>query len=220
MGKEQNNNKISLKEFAYRKIGEWLIEDKLLPGEALLESDLAARLQISRTPIREALSQLAQEGLVEIIPRRGAFVARITLEDIRELFEIREALEGIAARLAATKAEQPKLEEIEGLFRSAEKQNNQKKRLELFEEAGNRMHEYIIRASDNRRIGRIIDTNRTLLRKEQHISASIPGEIENSIKEHKAILKALKGRDAHLAEELMRKHIISTLNGLLVYYRK
>jgi DNA-binding GntR family transcriptional regulator len=219
-GNAGKKGRASLKQLAYDTIAEWLISGRLQPGEPLLEYELADRLRISRTPVREALSQLAQEGLVSVVPRRGAFVAEISLREIKALFEIREGLESIAARLAATRADQAELTKIEALFEDADHEADQDKRLALFDAAGDGLHDYIIQVCGNPWIQKIIETNRTLLRKEKQISASIPGESDNSMKEHRLILEALEKRNPGLAEEHMRKHIISTLHGLLESYRK
>jgi DNA-binding GntR family transcriptional regulator len=215
-----NHRRQSLKHVAYEQIGQWLIDGTLQPGEALIETDLAERLGISRTPVREALHQLAQEGLVEMIPRRGAFVRRITLQDIEELFVIREAIEGVAARLAATKADPEQLRIFAELFETADKEPDEKKRQSLYEEAGDDFHDYILGSCGNTRIIEIIGTYKVLLQKERQIAAHIPGRIEQSSNEHRAILKALQQREPDLAEKAMRQHIVGTLNTILESYRK
>ncbi|MCP4405024.1 MAG: GntR family transcriptional regulator [bacterium] len=210
----------SLKQVAYEQLGEWLIDGTLQPGEALIETELAERLEISRTPIREALQQLAQEGLVEMIPRRGAFVRRITLQDIEELFVIREAIEGIAARLAATKVDTETLEEFEERFNAADKVPDEKTRHEMYEMAGDDFHDYILQVCGNSRIKEIIETYKVLLQKERKIAAFIPGRIEASAQEHRAVLEVMKQRDTESAERMMRRHIVGTLNTILESYRK
>lgn len=97
---------------AYEVIKRKIVNGEITPGTKLQEDRLAEELGISRTPIREALSRLAQEGLVEIIPRRGTYVVEFSLFDIVHLLEIREALEGMAARLAATNIARETLAEM------------------------------------------------------------------------------------------------------------
>jgi DNA-binding GntR family transcriptional regulator len=166
------------------------------------------------------LLQLAQEGLVEMVPRRGAFVRKISLQDIQELFEIREAIEGIATRLAATKADPERLKEIEVLFDEADKEPDEKKRRSLYDSIGDMLHDYILSVCGNKRIIEIIDTYKIVLQKERQMAASIPGRIEESLKEHRAVIEALKNRDPELAERRMRQHIVGTLNTILESYRK
>ena len=91
----------SLRIIAYEAIRDRILKGGLLPGEALPASEWAEALGISRTPVREAIQLLAQEGLVEVFPKRSTFVARLSVRDVRESFEIRQAIEGFAARLAA-----------------------------------------------------------------------------------------------------------------------
>ncbi|MBD3309249.1 FCD domain-containing protein [candidate division KSB3 bacterium] len=210
----------SLKQVAYDQIGQWLLDGIFQPGEALIETELAARLGISRTPVREALQQLAQEGLVEMVPRRGAFVRRVTLQDIEELFVIREAIEGIAARLAATKADADQLQRFAELFEAADREPDETRRQTLYEEAGDDFHAYILESCGNTRIIEIIGTYKVLLQKERQIAANIPGRIDRSSQEHRAILHALQQRDPDLAERAMRQHIVGTLNSMLESYRK
>lgn len=181
----------SLKEVAYSRIANWLIEGKLQPGEPLVESALASRLEIGRTPVREAIQKLAQEGLVEIFPRRGAFVARSSLKDIQELFEIREALEGIAARLAALRSSPDELRLIKERFDDAGREIDNEKRQAKLEEVGDDLHDLILRTCDNRWITQIINTYKLLLQRERRQAAMIPGRIDLSAQEHRAILGAL-----------------------------
>ncbi len=212
--------KRALKEIAYGRICGWLLDGKLRPGDPLVEPELARRLGVSRTPVREALGRLSQEGLVEIVPRRGAFVSRVNLKEIRELFEIREALESIAARNAARGGDERELAAIESMFQEAANTPDDDARRRLAEGAGDALHEYIKGHCQNDRIKQILDTNRTLLRFGQQVSASIPGEIEKSLPEHLEILRALRTKDPEAAETAMRRHVVNTLNAILESYRR
>ncbi|WP_458688207.1 GntR family transcriptional regulator [Nocardia tengchongensis] len=100
----QETTKKSLRDQAYEELRDRIIDLRLSPGQRLVERDLAAELAISRIPLREALQMLEREGLVVIVPRQGAIVAPFTVADVRDLFDVRESLEVLAARLAAERA--------------------------------------------------------------------------------------------------------------------
>lgn len=101
---------------AYEIIKGWIVNQDLAPGMKLQEDALADRLGVSRTPFREALSRLAQEGLVTMVPRRGTFVVDLTQEDIVDLYEAREAIEGMAAHLAARRRTPDHLRQMQAAF--------------------------------------------------------------------------------------------------------
>ncbi len=205
----------SLKELAYSRIASWLVSGKLRPGEPLVEMSLANRLKLGRTPVREAIQQLAQEGLVEIVPRRGAFVARTSLGDVKELFEIREVLEGTAARLATLRCDPRELAMLKRKFQEAERERDSGRRRTMLERTGDDLHDYILKTCGNKRIIQIISNYKLLLQRERHHAATIRGRIDSSAKEHKAILDALIRADPDGAEEAMRRHIASTAESIL-----
>ena len=100
---------------AYRHLRELIIRTELRPGAALVETELMRRLDVGRTPLRDALRQLDQEGLVEILPRRGTFVTQVTLRDLQQIFEVRSGLEDIVAGLAVERCTPDDLETMGGL---------------------------------------------------------------------------------------------------------
>lgn len=99
----------SLRDSTYAELRRRIVTLAYQPGERLVERDLAAELQVSRIPLREALQQLQSDGLVVLVPRQGAIVAPFTADDVRDLFDVRESLEVLAVRLAATRAAEPGL---------------------------------------------------------------------------------------------------------------
>ncbi|MGY0018014.1 GntR family transcriptional regulator [Streptomyces sp. cg35] len=109
----------SLRDRAYETLRRRIVEVELQPGERLVERDLAADLDVSRIPLREALRLLAAEGLVLLVPHRGALVAPFTPSDVRDLFDVRESLEALAARLAAERGDTAGLSRLERRLRQA-----------------------------------------------------------------------------------------------------
>jgi len=108
----RGNETGSRRDRAYQSISGWIIRGEMAPGESLTESEVANRLNMSRTPVREALHRLEQDGLVEIKPRVGAFVRSITMKDLQEIFEVREAAEGMLSRLSALRGDMDALSEL------------------------------------------------------------------------------------------------------------
>ena len=211
----KTETKLSLKQRAYDEISRWIVQGVLKQGQPLIETELAERLNISRTPIREALRELEKEGLVEIYPRRGTFVTKLTLKEIQELFEIREALEGMAARLCAKRITEEELQKLSEKFERAQKEKDERTKEILYEQAGDSLHETILTTCGNPGIKKIIENYKTRLNRERKLAAKIPGRIESAYRDHVSIYRALKDRDPDGAEGVMRNHIAITLRSLL-----
>jgi DNA-binding GntR family transcriptional regulator len=158
---------------------------------------------------------LSREGLVDVFPRRGAFVAQISVHDIRELYEIREAIEGLAARLATVRGDPREITKIDKQLKAASRVENEERRLAACEAAGDGMHAYILQASGNKRMAQFINNYKILLQRERRNAASIPGRIQESYRDHIAIIEAMVSRDAAAAERAMRRHIASTAKSIL-----
>lgn len=180
-------------------------------GDSLVEEELAARYRGSRTPVREALRRLAHEGLVTIADRRGATVVDYSLRDIVEIYTIREALEGMAARLAADLMEDAAVESLEEMFEGLAAAQRQGR----LPEAGDRIHDVILQASGNRRLGLLMDVNKVHQARLHRTATRLPGRVEQSFLEHQRILAALKSRDPDAAEHVIREHIRSTRRSLI-----
>jgi DNA-binding GntR family transcriptional regulator len=184
----------------------------LSPGEPLLEQTLARRFKVSRTPIREVLRRLNHEGLVEIIPQKGAFVAVIGLSDVHEVFQIREALEGLAARIAASRMDKGQLDSIEHKL--------SERSMEEAAQAGARLHQFILEATENRRLLSMMEILKGQIDRLRAVAGRFPGRTSKSIEEHKEILTALKAKNGELAEKAMRRHIRSTMLSIFEYMQK
>src|SRR3712207_2161971 len=127
---------------AYQQLRSALVSGDMGPGEALLESHLAGKLGMSRTPVREALSVLAREGLVDVSAGRGYFVPQRSMDDLREFFELREGLEGMASRYAAVRASQAEIQELEHVCAIYERADD----LESWTRLGTEFHHRIFAA--------------------------------------------------------------------------
>lgn len=197
----------------YLALKEAIVANRFAPGEALVEQKLADLYQVSRTPVREAIQRLAKDGLVEMVPRRGAVVARISLEDAIEIFRMREALEGMAARLAAPVMPE---EEIDRLRRALEVATAlpDGQRLQAMYEAGGLIHEAVLRASGSQRLRAAVNQLLDQITRLRVLAISAKGRIELSYEQHLAILAALDKRDPDVSELEMRRHLRSTLDTI------
>jgi len=190
----------------YRILRQEIIDGTLEPGTRLLENDLVQRLNVSRTPIREALNQLSKEGLVEIIPRKGTYVRRWTLEEALEILLLREVLEGLAARLATEHLNPQDLEQLESYLESY-------RRGEIrYTESDRRFHEHIVTACGMKRLQEIIRNLHDSMQMIKALKASFesPRRIEQSLAEHRRIIEALRSGDPDQVEQAMRDNFRRT----------
>jgi DNA-binding GntR family transcriptional regulator len=183
-----------------------VVNGDLAPGEVLGEAELARRWEVSRTPVREAIRKLEQEHLVRWSPRRGATVASITVAGVRDLYETREALEGLAAQLAARRATEQEVGELERLAEAIRKAHDSGDLLEAIK-LDDRLHRCLVRSTGNRvlesHLGSILDRvlmGRMTVRRD-------PGRVDEIVREHDRIISALRGRDAAAAEAEAAGHI-------------
>lgn len=189
-------------------IREAIIKGEYEPGEKLSEASLSEHFKISRTPIREALKQLEREGLVEIIPRVGTCVTKPTEKELAEIFVLKENLEGLAARLVVENNNSKAIEEIEksvSLMEEAVQTGNHK----LYVEANSTFHNVILEGADNSKLSYILNLllNQIGYSRYVYLTIEVPKRMEQSLREHQEILRALKIGDPDKAEIAMRAHV-------------
>jgi len=201
----------------YERLREAIVTGRARPNERLIEAELAERLQVSRTPIRESLQRLAAEGLV-VSRRRGWVVLEHTSTEIREIYEARAALEGYCARLAAERATEAQLKEIASLHRGDPKRILKSSRQHLVE-VNDRFHDAIVAAAQNERLADMIRRNRTFYFTFRIAQLYSDEEADASIAGHLAIVRALLQRDSNRAERAMRAHIDLALAVILAKLR-
>lgn len=210
---ESPGYKPSLSEIAYRRIKEMILSLTLAPGSSLTEMGLIDQLGMSRTPIREALYRLQQERFVELTPRKGWFVSEIKLQDIQQLFVIREALEGIATRQATQRTPDHELAVMADKLAALE-QGLRDDELNATD-AGDEIHTLIFAHADNPYISSIMTLYLDRLQLFHVIAMNLPSRKWQSWLEHCQILAAMQSRDADAAEQAMRLHIRSSLQSIL-----
>lgn len=203
-----------LREIVFETLREAIINAVLKPGERLMEIQLAEEMGVSRTPVREAIRKLELEGFVVMIPRKGAYVAGISMKDIADVFEIRTALESLAAGLAAERITEEELEQLERILVKIGEcvKNND---LELLIEIDTEFHDTLFKASRNERLVQIVSNLREQIQRFRTASLSTPGRMKYALEEHKKIVEAVSERDVELAQALAREHIENAENSML-----
>lgn len=208
-----------LRELVLEAIREAIINGTLKPRERLMEIQLAEELGVSRTPVREALRKLELEGFIVMVPRKGAYVADLSFKDIADVFEIRAALEALAAGLAAERITDEELEEMERLLvekAEAIAANDMEKLVAV----DTRFHDTLYRASRNERLYNIISNLREQIQRFRTTSLAYPGRMKQSLEEHRGIVEALQARDVQLARNLAQEHIENAENSMLEAIKK
>lgn len=194
---------------ATERVRDMIVEGLLAAGDWINESELCLQLQISRTPLREALKVLAAEGLIELVPRRGARVAQLSIREIVDLFEALSGIEGMAAEMAAVRMSATDLETLAQLQLQIEQRHKTRARLEYFHD-NQRLHEAIVRFSGN---SAIVDIHARLIarvRRARYQAILSESRWSEAVQEHALILAALESRDARRAGDLMRQHVAQT----------
>ena len=212
----RNSERSGAVESAYRYIRGSIIRGELKSGEILLETNLAERIGVSRTPVREALSRLANEGLVVLGRYRRAQVASFSMVDVAEVFRLRGKLEGHAARRACsriTTADIQRLEAIEDELETAFAKLGWHQHLPRFDELNNEFHAIIARAADSPRLERILASSLELPASIfNYYTESVDARTERTHRQHREIIAALKARNSDWAEAAMSAHLFSILN--------
>ncbi len=194
---------------ATERIRDMIVEGQLAAGEWINEAALCQQLQISRTPLREALKVLATEGLVELVPRRGANVARLSVREVVDLFEALGGIEGLAAELAAARMSEADFEKLRQMQMRIEQQHKAKDRLSYHHE-NHELHVAIVRCSGNSAIADIHARLIARVRRARYQAILSEARWGAAVEEHGQILAALEKRDAKQAGELMRQHVAYT----------
>lgn len=183
-----------------------IFSGELPPGAFVDEVAVCEQLQISRTPLREALKVLASEGLIRQEPRRGSFVNEVTEQDLDEIFPVIALLEGRCAHEAALKATDADLVALTILHERLQK-SAKALRINDYYEANFAIHEAIILLANNKWLAQVIGDLRKILKLARLQQLHAPGRLQQSLSEHMAVFAALQARDAQGAEAAMRTHL-------------
>ena len=197
---------LPLRDVVFNTLREAILRGDLVPGERLMELQLAAKLGVSRTPIREAIRMLEQEGLAITIPRKGAIVAGMTEKDMQDVLEIREALEELSVQVACDKITE---EEVARLRENMENFEDSLKSgdLKRMAEADVAFHDVIYQATDNLKLINMLNNLREQMYRYRVEYLKNPSNHEQLLREHEAIYRGIMEKDKDAVTEMIRKHI-------------
>ncbi len=194
-----------LSEKAYHLIKEKIVTLELPPFSVINEQALMEELELGRTPIREALLRLAAEGLVDIVPRRGMFVANIKITDLQKIFEVRMLLEGFCARLAAQRITEEQIAQMEAiLLHLGQVQNGDVEALMAIDE---RFHALLYQAADNEFLAETLERLYAPSLRLWHLALDRLNDVRGAIEQHRGVAEALKAGDGARAEALVQQHV-------------
>lgn len=199
----------TLADQAFENLVDSIVRGEFPPGAPLSELEIAVKFGISRAPAREAIYRLEARGLVRRLPHHGARVVELSVDDLRELFQVREALEGMACRLAAESMTMAELDELRASLVTHVHQPDLASGAAYYQAGGdNDFHFRIARGSRNDRLMRALCGDiYHVLRVYRFRSSTQPGRAKQALKEHEAIVEAISARNPDAAEACMREHL-------------
>ena len=206
----------TIQEVIFNTLKQRITSGEYEPGKRLIANDLAEEFDISRMPVREALTRLASTGLVELIPYKGAIVNELTAKDYMEIFSIRSVLEGLAARLACPNMREEDLEKMRAANEEI-KSMIEEDDVE-FQRVNRLFHSTIWQRTKSERLTTLLTNLYSEAAQYRHLTMIHPGRMKEVHKEHEDFLNALYDRDAKKAEESVRKHYESTLQWLVEFF--
>lgn len=200
------NEYLPLRDVVFKTLREAILKGDLKSGEHLMEMQLAAKLGVSRTPVREAIRMLEQEGLAVTIPRRGAEVAKMTLKDMEDVLEVREVLDELAVRVACARINEEQLVRLEAAKEDFERctKGSSIKKIAAADVA---FHDIIYEAADNPKLFSILNNLREQLYRYRVEYLKDKKSYPTLIEEHEQITQGLKEHDMNKALDAMRSHV-------------
>lgn len=204
--KENENEYLPLRDVVFNTLRRSILTGELKPGERLMEIHLADKLGVSRTPIREAIRKLELEGLVTMIPRRGAEVAQITEKSLRDVLEVRRALDALAVELACERITAEELERLKEACEAFEAETK-KGNANQVAKADVRLHDIILMASGNERLMQMISNLSQQMYRYRLEYVKDESNYEQLIMEHRMIYEAVRDKDKHTGAKMMKLHI-------------
>ena len=213
MGINQDN---SLGGRVFNELRDAILQGKYKDGDELREATLGKELGVSRTPVREALRQLELEGLVKIVPNKGAYVTGISSKDVKDIYVIRSMIEGLCARWAAENITSEQLDELEEIMLISEFHMKKESGgcAEQMAQLDGRFHSVLYEASNSRILCHVLQDFHKYVQQARKTSILSEERARKSIREHKQILRAIKDKDADTAEQLANEHIRHVIENL------
>jgi len=195
----------TLNERVSELIRENILNGHYSPGERLTETRLMEELKVGRTPIREALRQLEAEGLITVMPRKGATVNKLSLKDVEETYSIGGVLEAMAASLSTPLLNKDRVKKLISLNKELQKMQNEND-LQNYCKINSEFHQILLENCQNRKLIKLVENLRKLIYRFRIISFAVPGRIQKSIEEHERILEAIQKGDPEAVRKAMEDH--------------
>lgn len=216
MSEKEKRDKYSLRGRVYEQIREDILSGRYTQDTELKEATIGQELGVSRTPVREALRQLELEGLVNVIPNRGAFVNLITTKDVQDIYVIRPMLEGLCARWATEHITKEQLDDLEETLCLSE-YHTQKENYEKLHELDSLFHEQLYAASGSKILNHVLSDFHDYVKRVRKATIASGERSVKSTEEHRAIFEAIRDKDADRAETLAQQHVKRTVESIQVY---
>lgn len=210
-----DNDKGSLRIRVFNALENAILDGKYKDGDSLNEIKISQELNVSRTPVREALMQLELEGLVKNIPNKGAVVVGISKKDIEDIYAVRVRIEGYASRLSAENINEEELKALEKIT-DLQEFYLMKNDIEQIWKLDGDFHKIIYDSSRSKPLRFMLSSFHNNIKRARDISFKAEGRATKSVAEHKAILEAIRSGNGELAEELTAKHIENAKNNLIL----
>jgi DNA-binding GntR family transcriptional regulator len=201
-----SSDKSSLRGKVFNTVRESILEGKYKAGDVLRETVIANELNVSRTPVREAIRQLELEGLVQSIPNKETIVAGVSKEDVQDIFMIRNKLEGLAGRRAAERITQEELEQMEEVL-ALTAFYIAKNDIDHINELDHKFHDIIYKATKSKILKHMLSDFHSYVQSTRKESIATPGRAKRLLEEHTGIYDAIRERNAEKVEMLITKHV-------------
>ena len=204
---------LPLRDVVFNTLRNAILRGDLKPGERLMEMHLANKLGVSRTPIREAIRMLEQEGLAVTIPRKGAQVAKMTEKDLQDVLEIRDSLDELAVRMACQRLTEDQLVELKSAMKDFEMATKSKDARKICE-ADENFHNVIYRMADNPKLETIVNNLLEQMYRYRYEYVKENSSYQQLIHEHAAIIEGFEKRDEAYVKEIMHTHLENQIEAV------
>lgn len=206
-------NKHSLTGFVFNRLREDILNGKYKENDELKEMAIASELNVSRTPVREAIRQLEFEGLVESIPNKATYVRGISLKDIKDIYEMRASLERLCVKMVIERLDGEKLSKLEEIV-DLSTFYYEKGKYDNILELDNQFHALLYDAAGSRMLKHTLSDFHHYLQRIRHTTLSGKDRAGHAVLEHKSIVEAIKNKDVEKAMTLAEEHIINSMNNM------
>ncbi|MBD2844944.1 GntR family transcriptional regulator [Paenibacillus sp. IB182496] len=204
-----------IRDKVYQYIKQAIVQGIYKSGDRIIERELADQLNVSRTPIREALFRLESQGFVKTLPRRGVVVSKLSPEEVIEIFTILSALESLATKLAAHKANDTHREELDAIVAEIDSALSEPTLKEEHWKFHFKVNDVINRASGSPRLTSMLDGLSEYIRAFVYLGYELPGRMRKAMEEHRDQARAVRDGEAELAENLTKIHVENAKKAFL-----